>query len=65
MTGSAMQNRPAAHGIEISAIVRSADSSVARTPAWSLRVSAAVMAGMQAIVMVGMNAHGRAKMVCW
>ena len=41
-----------------------ADSSVARTLSSSLRVRAAVMAGMQAMVIVGMNAHGRAKIVC-
>ena len=65
MMGSAITSSPAAQGMEMSAIVRSADSSVARTASMSLRVSAAVIAGMQAMVMVGMNAHGSAKMVCW
>ena len=46
-------------------MVRMADSSVPLASASSLRVSAAVMAGMQEIVIVVMKEHGRAKMVCW
>ena len=65
MIGSAMTARPMAQGSAMSAMVRMADSSVPLASASSLRVSAAVMAGIQEMVIVVMKEHGRAKMVCW
>ena len=63
MTGSAITNSPAAHGMAMRLSVRTADSSVCRASLRSPRVMAAVIAGMMAMVMVGMNEHGRAKTV--
>ena len=63
--GSAITNRPTAHGMAMRPIVRTADSSVFFAKAVFPAVSAAVIAGMTEMVMVGMNAHGSAKIVCW
>ena len=61
--GSAITNRPAAHGMAISAIVRTADSEVPLASRRSFLVSDAVMAGITAMVIVGINEQGSAKTV--
>ena len=63
MTGSAITKSPAAHGMAMSAIVRTDDSDVAFASARSFLVSDAVIAGMTAMVIVGMNEQGSAKTV--
>ena len=63
MTGSAITKSPAAQGMAISAIVRTADSEVDFASRRSFFVSDAVMAGMTAIVIVGMNEQGSANTV--
>ena len=52
-----------AHGMAMSAIVRTDDSDVAFASARSFLVSDAVIAGMTAMVIVGMNEQGSAKTV--
>ena len=63
MIGSARTARPTAQGMVMSAMVRTADSSVWRAPERFLTVSAAVTVGMMEMVIGVTSEQGRLKIV--